>query len=293
MIFDGHCHAWRRWPDGPGVPDVAQRGSVDSLLYELDANGVEWALVVCARAGRDAGAEFSNDDNNDYVAKAVARHPDRLVMLADVDGLWVPEEYHVPGASARLRAAVDRYGLTAFTHYVNESSDGWFSSDDGMEFFATAAELGLIVSLGLPPGWQAELRKVALAFPTVPFLVHHLGFARKNLPDYERLFAGVLANGDLPNVFVKVSGFQYVAKQDWDFPYADAQETVFQPLLAAYGAERLIWGSDFPAARASLTYRQSLEVIRTHASGVDSTDLDRVLGGNLERLLASPRLGAR
>ena len=289
MIFDAHTHLWQRWPD-PGFPDPGTRGSVTALLYEMDTNEVERALVICARAGREAGPGYTNDDNNEVVADAVARHPDRLVMAADVDGFWVMEEHHKAGAADRLRAAVERFGLTVITHYVTEFDDGWFTSPDGLEFFAVAAELGLVVSLGMAPDWQPALGEVARTFPTVPFLVHHLGFARKNLPDYERYFAGVLANADVANIFIKVSGFQYVALEDWDFPYLDVQETVFQPLLSAYGAGRLIWGSDYPAARSSLTYRQSLEVIRTHASGLDPEARSRILARNMVDLLSNPRL---
>jgi L-fuconolactonase len=290
MIFDGHCHVWPRWPDDPQVPDPTQRGSLESLLYEMDANDVERAAIVCARAGRAGGPSTSNDDNNEHVAAAVALHRDRLVMLADVDGLWCPEEYHTRGASQRLREAVDRYGLTAFTHYVNEHNDGWFLSDDGMEFFGTAAELGLVVSLGLPPTWQSDLRQVAIAFPSLPLLVHHLGFAPMTTTTFERDFQGVLDSANLPNIYVKVSGFQYSLREHWDYPYPEVHARIFQPLLAAYGVDRLIWGSDFPAARASLTYRQSLEVVRTHAEGLDARALEQVLGGNVENLLAHPRL---
>ena len=112
MMFDSHCHAWRTWPYDEGLPDRAHRGSAEALLWEMDANGVERAAVVCARMGRDAGPTFANDDNNDYVAAAVAAHPDRLMMIADVDGLWCPEEYHVAGAACRSRPAAERYGLS-------------------------------------------------------------------------------------------------------------------------------------------------------------------------------------
>jgi L-fuconolactonase len=69
------------------------------------------------RSRRRAGND--NDDNNDYVARGAARHPDRLVAVADIDCNWRPE-HHATGAADRLRAAADRYGLVAFTHYLGE-----------------------------------------------------------------------------------------------------------------------------------------------------------------------------
>jgi L-fuconolactonase len=285
VIIDSHCHAWRRWPYDPPVPDPDTHGSVEQLLYEMDVNGVEKAALVCARIGTD---DCANDDNNDYAAKAAARHPDRLVVLADVDCSWRPE-HHTPGAARRLRETVERLGVAGFTHYVHSANDGWFRTEEGREFFATAAELDLIASLAMSPAWQADLREVAREFPTLPILVHHLGGLSPVRPTYDDDLAQVIASADLPNIGIKVSGFHYAsAPRGWDFPYADARET-FRQLFAAYGPHRMCWGSDFPAARPFLTYQQSLEVVRTHCDFLEPADLDQVLGTTLATVLDTRR----
>ena len=48
MIVDSHCHAWRRWPYQPPVPDPESRGLVEQLLWEMDRHGVDRAAVVDA-----------------------------------------------------------------------------------------------------------------------------------------------------------------------------------------------------------------------------------------------------
>ncbi|MCU1491277.1 MAG: hypothetical protein JWM85_2682 [Acidimicrobiaceae bacterium] len=289
MIFDSHCHAWRKWPYQEGVPDPRTRGSADALLWEMDDNGVERAAVVCARMGGEVADACANDDNNDYVAAEVRKHPDRLVMVADVDGLWTLDEHHRPGASKRLREAVERYELGAFTHYVNQENDGWLVSDEGQEFFRTAAELDLVASLAFSPAWQGDLRVLALANPTMPMIVHHQGFARLGNADFEADLAAILRNADLPNLYVKLSGFHYLALQPWDFPFCQVQDRVTQPLIEAFGTRRLVWGSDFSAARPFVTYTQSLEVVRSRIDGLTGGDLDQILGGTFEVLLRTRR----
>ena len=100
MIIDSHCHAWTRWPYQPPVPDDASHGRIEQLLHEMDVNGVDRAAVVCAEIER-------NPENNAYIAEQVARYPDRLYQIADVDSMWSPT-YHRPGAAERLAAVVDR-----------------------------------------------------------------------------------------------------------------------------------------------------------------------------------------
>lgn len=288
MIADAHCHAWRLWPYDPPVPDPDSRGTVDQLLFQMDAHGVEHAAVVCARIGHETVAPYerANDDNNAYVSAAVARHPDRLTALVDVDCVWRPE-HHTPGAARRLRETVERYEAAGFTHYVGPY-DGWFRTEDGQEFFATAAELDLVASLALGPEWQADLRAIAGANPTLPILVHHLAMAKPTSDSFDADLAAVLASATEPNICVKISGFHYVGERSWDFPYADARE-VARALHAAFGADRLAWGSDFPAAIPLLTYTQSLEVVRTHCDFLAPDELDRVLGGNLIDILSTRR----
>ena len=288
MLFDSHCHTWRKWPYAEGVPDLETRGSVDTLLWEMDENGVDRAAVVCVRMGKEVSAACENDDNNDYVAAAVKAHPDRLVMLADVDCFWTDTEYHKPRASERLEQAAERYDLCAFTHYVDGDNDGWLVSEEGREFFACAARLNLIASLALSAPWFSDLREVALTNPTMPILLHHLGMLRLERPTLEDDLAALVANADLPNLYLKLSGLHYLSENAWDFPFEEVQKRVLRPLLAAFGAERFVWGSDYSAASRYITYSQSLELVRSRI-GLSNEDINLVQGATLDLLLRSRR----
>ncbi len=287
MIFDSHCHAWRAWPYDAAVPDPEHRGSIESLLYEMDRHGVERALVVCARIGDDIGPAWANDDNNAYADAAVRRHPDRFSMVADVDCAWRPE-HHTSGAAHRLQAAVDRFDLVGFTHYVGQP-DGWFDTDDGLAFFDVAAANDLLASIAAPPSWQPAIQRLARRHPSMPILLHHQGEVRLSAPTFGEDLASVLAGAAFPNIHVKASGFHYLTEPSWDYPYERARHDVLTPLLDAFGPQRLLWGSDFPAARWHLTYTQSLEAFRSFPPLADLPGLDDVLGGNLTALVETRR----
>lgn len=284
MIADAHCHAWRRWPYAPRVPDPDTRGSVEALLFEMDTHGVAHAAVVCARiGGGDGGDGHENADNNDYVAAAAARHPDRLTAWVDVDCAW-RTEYHTAGAADRLITALVRYDARGFTHYVEPANDGWLRTDEAAEFFAAAAARKVVASLAMGAAWFDDLSEIAAAHPALPILLHHLSHPRLGTPYNETDVAALLELAGQQNIGVKVSGFNYNARRPWDFPYPEAQQ-LFRRIHAAFGPRRLYWGSDFPASRDQLTYTQSIEVVRSHAADLGEADLDLILGGNLRRLL--------
>ena len=45
MIIDCHTHAWDRWPYEPKVPDPETRGAIEQLLFEMDRNDVDKAVL--------------------------------------------------------------------------------------------------------------------------------------------------------------------------------------------------------------------------------------------------------
>jgi L-fuconolactonase len=284
-ILDSHCHAWRRWPYSPLVPDEDARGTIGQLLYEMDLNGVSEAAVVCA-------AIDNNPDNVAYVAFARERYDDRFHVVADLDCVW-SEYYHRPGAADRLRALADRYPLAGFTHYVYEDNDGWLESEEAEAVFAVAEQRELVVSLAASPGWQADLRSIARRHPSVPVLCHHLaglrtvsalGGTSTAAAVYSAALDEVVASANVANIFVKVSGFHYASAEGWDHPWGSAVE-IFQQLFDAFGPQRLCWGSDFPASKRYCTYRQSLEVVRSHCPFLSEDDRRMILGGNLRAIL--------
>jgi L-fuconolactonase len=279
VIIDSHCHAWERWPYKPSVPDDQSRGRIEQLLNEMDLNGVDQAVVICAQIARNA-------KNNEYIAAEVARHDKRLHLFPDVDSSW-SDTYQQPKAADRLKHIVEHWPtLKGFTHYVKSDDDGsWLSSPEGLAFFRVAAENKLIASVALRPQHYPAIRRVAEQFPTMPILGHHLGgltVSDANSPALRE----VLACAKLPNVYLKISGFAYCSRVDWDFPYTDTQEIV-HAIYDAFGASRLCWGSDYPVVRFYMTYKHSLEAFRTHCRFVSESDKKRILGETLAGLLAS------
>ncbi len=275
MIIDSHCHAWSYWPYVPEVPDPEVRGTVEQLVFEMDSNGVDQALIVCADIDH-------NPDDNGYIAEAVKRYPTRLYQVADVDSLWKPT-YHTAGAAERLNLAAQRWNLRGFTHYLKFEDDGsWLISVDGLAFFQIAAERKLLASLHCHPHQQQAIREVARRFPEMSILIHHLG--HPHVGDQAGLDE-ILASASCPNIYIKTSGFYYATKRGrWDYPYADVLPLV-RALYERYGAQRMCWGSDYPVVRGFTTYRQALEAVRQHCAFISPNDMDWVLGRTLAQLL--------
>lgn len=276
------------WPYDTNAPDPQHRGSIESLLYEMDRNDISRASVVCARIGGGAGGDgYENIDNNEYVSAFAKLHADRITAWIDVDSMW-SADHHTPGATERLRSDLDRFNAKGFTHYVTAKNDGWLVSDEGLDFFALAAQSQVVASLSISADWFEDLRTVANEFPTLPILIHHMSIPRRDAQGYNTEdVSQLLECATVPNIGVKISGFNYNSRSMWDYPFADSRG-LFERIFATFGAERLYWGSDFPASRDTLTYSQSLEVVRQFSDFASEKDMSLILGDNLNRLLNQP-----
>ena len=277
MIIDSHCHAWTDWPYQPPVPDPTSRGRVEQLLNEMDLNGVDKAVIICAQIEH-------NPENNRYIAEVAAQQANRLFQFPDVDCAW-SATYHQPGAADRLRAMAERWPIKGFTHYLRHEDDGaWLYGEEGTAFFKVAEKFNLIASLAGAPRHQAAIRQVAERFPAMPILCHHLaGVKATDEPPHAGL-QEVLASAKLPNIYIKLSGFAYCSQVNWDYPYADTQWIV-RSLYEHFGPYRMCWGSDYPVVRFFMTYKQALEAFRTHCTFVPASDKAWILGKTLDGLL--------
>ncbi|MBI1280678.1 MAG: amidohydrolase family protein [Anaerolineaceae bacterium] len=277
MIIDSHCHAWTRWPYQPPVPDDEHRAKIEQLINEMDLNGIDQAAVVCAQIDH-------NPENNTYIAEQVTRFPTRLHQIADLDSEWAPT-YHTAGSANRLKQMLDQWPLKGFTHYLKPQDNGaWLYSDEGQKVFQVAAEHTLFASISCEPQHQPAIRKIAEMFPSVPVLCHHMGWIKAAEPAPKEGLNQVLESAKIPNIYIKLSGFAYATRINWDYPYEDTHDIV-RAEYEHFGAERMCWGSDYPVVRFYMTYKQALEAFRYHCTFISDADKEQILGGTLAKLL--------
>jgi predicted TIM-barrel fold metal-dependent hydrolase len=273
---------WERWPYKPPVPDPDTRARAEQLLFEMDANGVERAVVICASIG-------DNQHNAEYAMEAAHRHAGRLTVFPDLECRWAAT-YRTPGAAERLNTALARWDFPGFTLYLDEAEDGgWLNGQEGVAFFSLADERRLIASISILPHQAPAVGTLAGRHPAMPLLLHHYGFLGPRTAGTAHAKELVTALAVRPNVFIKMSGMGNVASPEDEYPYSHLA-SIAQSLRAAFGPSRLVWGSDFPVSRRHMTYKQSLAVTTRHGPFEGGQDLASVMGGTMARLLRERRV---
>jgi predicted TIM-barrel fold metal-dependent hydrolase len=91
----------------------------------------------------------------------------------------------------------------------------------------------------------------------------------------------LIALARYPRVFVKISHIWSISRQP--YPWLDAQEHV-KRLHAVYGAQRLMWASDWPVDLGWTTYDKTLSVVRDEMKFLNAEDKSWILGRTAQQV---------
>ncbi|MFC5748222.1 amidohydrolase family protein [Actinomadura rugatobispora] len=249
MIVDAHLHVFRPAALRRRVVDelapAGRDAPVEDLLGVLAASGVERALLV------PLGPE------DEYVAEALAAHPGRFAAVA-VAG---PEiQGRRPGTGSPLEALRERLaqGFSGLrTQWLGEPGRP-LADSPMLPVLRELAGLGLPLWSYVPPAQLPLLRELPDVVPDLRIVLNHLGFAPHDMrvdehgrPWFEDPFPPpvvetVLGLARHPNVHLMFSG-QYALSRE-EPPYADL-DGVVRAFADAFGADRMLWASDYPWTR--------------------------------------------
>ncbi len=280
MIVDAHLHVWDETAAGkaPGPMRVGYSAQstapVELFLDYMDEAGVEKAVFV--------QPWFYHWDNA-YMVHCVQRYPDRFRAVCVLD----PRGREAAAALRRWHAeGVTGIRLRPLREGESPPSGPWFGTEETMPLWDAIAETGVVVC----PLWAgAELTRLhdlLRRFPSVQVVVDHLNDPEPARGLDQPAFRALLDVARLPQVHVKLSGFHHWCRER--YPYRDGLPFV-EAAVRAFGAERCMWGSDFPHVLAGCGYVRNRHLLAREAGFLAKPELDAVMGGTAERLWFNDR----
>ena len=258
-----------QWDD-PRTPEAL----ADRWVEELDAHGVARAAIIASVPG-----------DEESVAVAVDRHPSRLV------GFFMVDPSASDAADRVRRATIDLgfRGICLFPamHHVGLGEERATrlveiaASQPATAVFVHCGVLsvGVRAKLGLPSrfdlrlGNPLDLSRLALTFPSVPFIVPHFGAGM--------LREALIAADVCRNIHLDTS-----SSNQWiRYTPGLTLEAVFTATMSVVGASRVLFGTDssfFPRGWQRGVYDTQRKIVTE--AGVSAEDAALIFGGNFDRL---------
>lgn len=261
---------------GFDVPGVDPADLADRWVGEFDAAGVSKAMLIASVPG-----------DEDSVAAAVARHPERFVGAFMVDPTASDTE-------TRVKRAFDELGLKVACLFPAMHQFGVAECDGVRAVSALAGEqggravfthfgalsVGIRGKLGLPSRFDirrsnpVDLHPLAAEFASTTYIVPHFGAG---------MLREALMLADLcPNVMLDTSSSNKWMR--YTSPPADLA-CVFRQAIAVAGSSRLLFGTDssfFPRGWVAPVF--DAQIAALEAAGATEEDARAILGGNFLRI---------
>ena len=280
-VIDSHTHVISQdeaaYPVAPvgghrSEWSLARPVSHEALVRAMDEAGVERAVVV------QASTVYGHD--NRYVLEAVRAHPERLVGVYSINVL-------APDAVDALQRWQDA-GLFGFRLFTTGSTmpgqAAWLDDPASFPAWEWAQAQGAPICLQMTAEGLPALAGMLERFPQVRVLLDHL--ARPDLSDGPPYAAArpLFDMARYPGVHLKLTNRTLAAAAQG----ASTPAELVRLAVDRFGAERIAWGSNFPAAQGSLA--SLLEEARRALADLPATQQEMIFSGAARRLY--PALGA-
>ncbi|XP_062156507.1 uncharacterized protein LOC133864229 isoform X2 [Alnus glutinosa] len=278
-IIDSHLHVWAspqeaadKYPYFPGQEPTLP-GHVDFLLECMKEAGVDGALIV---------QPINHKFDHSLVTSVLKKYPTKFVGCC----LANPAEDGSGVKQFEDLVLKDGYRAVRFNPYLWPSGQQ-MTNEVGKAIFSRAGELGVPVGFMCMKGLSlhvSEIEKLCTEFPSTIVLLDHLAFCKPPTDDDESLaFSELLKLSRFPQVYVKLSALFRVSRMP--FPYQDLSQLLSQ-IVSSFGANRVMWGSDFPFVVPECGYKGAKEAVSIIANQVplSSSELELITGKTIMQL---------
>lgn len=285
-IIDAHSHLWLRQDTSwNGMPvRTLENGRSFFLTEEVQMvppfmiDGVNSAEVFLSNmnyaqvGGAVVVQEFIDGIQNDYLAKVKSDYPERFFVFGMCD-------YFKPGFYDTAASLIDSgfKGIAIPGHRLI-LSDGRvnLNSPEMMKMFHLMEDKGVILSLCLAENnlQNGEIKEVIEECPRLKIAIGHFGMV--TAPGWEDQIK--LALND--NVMIESGGITWLFNKEF-YPFNGAVRAI-REAIDMVGADKLMWGSDYPRTITAITYKMSYDfILKTN----DLTDREKrlFLGENAEK----------
>ncbi|QDZ23366.1 catalytic hydrolase [Chloropicon primus] len=242
--IDSHLHVWSPKEEAETFPyygaligsdakanEPPMPGYAELLLEQMKSAGVSQAVIV-----QPGNHMFDHK----YVSHVLQRYPKEFVgvLLAN------PAEGAGAGALELERLVREGYSGVRFNPYLWPEGEQMTNSV-GRAMYEKAGQLGVPVSHMPFKGLLNhidEIKTLADTFPSTKFIVDHYGFCKCDDLESDE-WKALLDLAKYPQAYVKLSASFRVSRKP--YPHVDVRKAI-RNLIEAFGASRLMWGSDFP-----------------------------------------------
>lgn len=245
MIIDTHVHVFtddrkkypqiRDTPRAGSIPTITEIGqpewpltTVENLIAQMDQAGVDKAALV--------QAYFVYEYDNRYTIDAALAHPDRFTSVVVLD----PMSKRSPDELSRMVEAQGVTGIRFMRGRIPECSLG---EPETFPLWERIQSLKIPMSVSDRIGDISKIAKAMDRYPDVKVAFEHPWGHKVGAPPSYSVLEPLFALAKNPNVYIKTAINNIAAAREG----GGTPEELYARLVEVFGAERIMWSSNYPA----------------------------------------------
>ena len=273
-IIDAHMHIFDQpYSDLYNNSHIRQGEEGELHLYEeyRRDTGIEGAFVICYEGdSRYAG-------NNGYVERIKSGRP------------WIHSFGHMnpnPGTMRKEAQKLNQRGHFGLSCYLDrDDSCTWMASDEMDSFWQYIEEERMPLSLNISANQCGPLAEALARHPGATVLISHMGRPKVSGGRLDEAdYAPLLNLAGHEGACVKLSGFYAFVEDGWRWPQKPLFAAVDR-LKSEFGAERLLFATDFPPVLEHNSIRQTIALLKLEYTGFTESEQQAIYGGNAQRII--------
>jgi L-fuconolactonase len=269
---DSHQHFWKFNPAKHGWMDermtIIKQDFLPKDLYPLlQKNEIDACVAV--QAAQDEG-------ENDFLLGLAEENE----FIQGVVG-WV--DLRKQDVGDRLAFYQNNKLMKGFRHIIQDEADPEFMLQPSfMAGIGLLEKSGFTYDILIYPKHLAHALTLVRKFPNQRFVLDHI--AKPEIgkeSSFEFWSKGIKALAACDNLSCKVSGM--VTEADWNGWHKEHFTPYLDQVTAAFGTERLMYGSDWPVCLLAASYDRVIDLAKTYFSTFSQSEQQAVFGGNAAR----------
>lgn len=264
-MMDAHVHVWENNPEfpfAPGAHPSPENATPEMLLDLMRANGVARTVLIQV-------IHYKWD--NRFLLHTLKKYPGNFQGVCRVNPLD-------PAAPDELSRLTEEGCRGVRLSPAGTAEGDWIRGPLMPPLWRRCAELKVPMTILAPVTRMPDLVPHIEANPELDVVIDHMADCPVDRPDLLKL---LVALARYPRVYVKISDLWVVSKDP--YPYADAQAQVGR-LRDAFGAQRLMWDTNWPVSLKQLPYGRIVELYRDHMTVLNAEEREQVLYKTVQRL---------
>ncbi|MCH2181267.1 MAG: amidohydrolase family protein [Mariniblastus sp.] len=268
MRIDSHHHLWDRereefdysWQETDKLQKICRSFLPGDLEPLIKPAGVRGTVVVQTQ---------HNLQENRWALQLAEAHDWILGVVG-----WV--DLASPQCEAQLLEFKDHPKFVGVRHVTQDEPDPDFIIRDDI-----SRGLSVLENHQVPFDLLFYLKHlkhtetVARRFPGLPLVIDHLGKPDIQSGQIEPWKSDLSRAAQHPNVHCKLSGL--ITEADWESWSIDDLRPYVEAAIELFGAERCMFGSDWPVCQLAGSYQQVLDSLQTCIAGLSEPDRQQVM----------------